>query len=165
MVAKSNAKKQEDIEEKVLEKDLEDKFEDIENQLKRAVADYRNLEKRTTEEKREWIKIANKDLILRLLTSLDYLDTAVKGAKEKGENSSWLQGVEMAVKGFQKTLEEEGLEEVEGGTFDPNIHEAIEVREGPGGTILDIFQVGYKLNGKLIRPAKVAVGNGETKSK
>ena len=140
------------------DKKIEKQEQDLENALKRALADYQNLEKRIAEEKSSWIKQANKDFILRILPTLDHLDIALKGAKDNGENSPWLNGVELAVGEFRKILQEEGLESVQAETFDPHIHEAVEVREGPDGKILDVLQTGYKLNGKLIRPAKVAVG-------
>lgn len=134
------------------------RIEELEEQVKRSLADYQNLEKRVREERISWIKTSNQDLILRLLPTLDHLHTALKGAKESGENSAWIQGIEMAVREFRKVLEEEGLEYVQTETFDPNLHEVVEVRNGPNGSILDILQMGYTLNGKLIRPAKVVVG-------
>jgi molecular chaperone GrpE len=134
----------------------------LENQLKRALADYQNLEKRIAEEKQTWIRLANKDFIVRILPTLDHLDTAFKGAKEGGENSPWLSGVELAVGEFRKILQEEGLEPVQCESFNPNVHEAIGIQEGPDGKILDVTQMGYTLNGKLIRPAKVIVGKSAT---
>ena len=138
--------------------ETKERIEELENQLKRSLADYQNLEKRISGERIELIKNANKGLILMLLPTLDHLDTALKGAKEKGETSPWLQGVEMAVREFRKILEEEGLEPVSAETFDPNLQEAVGTIEGPEGSIQDILQMGYTLNGKLVRPAKVIVG-------
>jgi molecular chaperone GrpE len=142
------------------QKHTEDGLKNLENQLKRALADYQNLEKRIESEKSDWIKLANKDFILKILPTLDHLETALKGVKDTGKNSPWLSGIELAVGEFRKILKEEGLEQVQTESFDPNLHEAVEVREGPDGKILDIIQMGYTLNGKLIRPAKVVVGKG-----
>jgi molecular chaperone GrpE len=133
-------------------------FENLENQLKKALADYQNLEKRIAEEKANWIKLATRGFILRILPTLDHLDTALKGAKDSGDTSSWLNGIELAVGEFRKALQEEGLEPVGCESFDPNFHEAIGVSDGPEGKIIDVAQMGYTLNGKLIRPAKVIVG-------
>jgi len=119
------------------------------------------LQKRVQEEKVEWIKTANGNLIIQLLPALDHLETALKGAKEKGEQSSWLQGVEMTIVELRKVLEEEGLQPVQVEKFDPNLHEVVQATEGPEGAIEDVFQMGYTLNGKLIRPAKVAAGKGK----
>lgn len=134
------------------------KIEELEDQVRRSLADYQNLEKRTREERVSWIKTANKDFIIRILPTLAHLESALKGAKDSGETSAWLQGIELAVKEFRKILEEEGLEEVQVESFDPNLHEAVGTREGQEGAILDVLQMGYNLDGKLIRPAKVIVG-------
>jgi molecular chaperone GrpE len=133
----------------------------LEDKYKRALADYQNLQKRTQEEKVGWIKTANGNLIERLLPALDHLQTALKGAKESDQKSSWLQGVEMTVLELQRVLEEEGLQKVPTETFDPTIHEVVEAREGKDGVIEEVFQMGYTLHGKLLRPAKVAVGKGK----
>lgn len=134
------------------------KAEDLENQLKRVLADYQNLEKRVAEEKGEWIKSANKSLILKLLPTLEHLETVLKTARDQGERSNWLEGIEIIVKQFRDVLKEEGLEPVQCESFDPELHEVVEVREGPEGKILDVLSMGYKLNGRLIKPAKVIVG-------
>jgi molecular chaperone GrpE len=144
--------------EKPIEKEEDTEFANLENQLKRALADYQNLEKRIAEEKVNWIKLATKDFILKILPTLDHLETALKGARDNGENSSWLSGTELAVGEFRKVLQEEGLEPIQCESFDPNVHEAVGVQEGPDGKIFDVMQMGYTLNGKLIRPAKVIVG-------
>lgn len=136
----------------------QEKVRELENQVKRTLADYQNLEKRVSEERGEWIKSANKSLILKLLPTLEHLDTVLKTAKDQGERSNWLEGIEMIVKQFRETLKEEGLEPVQCESFNPQLHEVVEVRNGPEGRILDILSMGYKLNGKLVKPAKVVVG-------
>ncbi len=151
MAAKKNKKANEESQ----------KIEELENQVKRSLADYQNLEKRTREERVNWIKTANKDFILRLLPTLDHMEAALMGAAEKGEISGWFSGVEIAVKEFKKVLQEEGLEPISAEAFDPNLHEAISAQPGPEGVVLKVLQNGYTLNGKLVRPAKVIVGNGE----
>jgi molecular chaperone GrpE len=140
---------------------LKDLASQLEDKYKRALADYQNLQKRVQEEKVEWIKTANGNLIIQLLPALDHLETALKGAKESAQQSPWLQGVEMTVAELRRVLEEEGLHPVQVEKFDPNLHEVVEATEGPEGAIEDVFQMGYTLNGKLIRPAKVAVGKGK----
>ncbi len=151
--------------EEVVSKEEFDALKDIASQLedkyKRALADYQNLQKRVQEEKVEWIKTANGNLIIQLLPAMDHLETALKGAKEKGEQSPWLQGVEMTVAELRRVLEEEGLHPVQVEKFDPNLHEVVEATEGPEGAIEDVFQMGYTLNGKLLRTAKVSAGKGK----
>jgi len=162
-------KKDEELEEVVTEEAVsQEEFDALkelasqsEDKYKRALADYQNLQKRVQEEKGEWIKTANGNLIIQLLPALDHLETALKGAKESGQQSPWLQGVEMTVAELRRVLEEEGLHPVQVEKFDPNVHEVVEATEGPEGVIEDVFQMGYTLNGKLIRPAKVAAGKGK----
>jgi molecular chaperone GrpE len=139
----------------------QNKVQELENQVKRTLADYQNLEKRVAEERRDWIKSANKDLILKLLPTLDHLETVVKTAKDKGESSSWIEGIEMVVAQFREVLLSEGLTPVQVESFDPEMHEVVEVREGPEGKIIDVVSMGYKLNDKLIQPARVIVGADE----
>lgn len=134
------------------------KVEELENQVKRTLADYQNLEKRVAQERGDWIKSANRDLILKVLPTLDHLETVLKTARDQGENGSWLDGIRMVVEQFREVLRNEGLEPVQAESFDPELHEVVEVREGPEGKILEIVSMGYKLNDKLIKPAKVVVG-------
>ena len=71
----------------------------------------------------------------------------------------------MAVKQLRQVLAEEGLNLIEvGENFDPNLHEAVDVREGMEGKVLQVVQNGYILNSKVIRPARVVVGKGNPPS-
>ena len=103
------------------------KNKDLENQLKRALADYQNLEKRIAEEKSSWVKSANKDLILRLLPGLDSLLLAEKHTEDKG--------VRVSIDYFLDILRKEGIETLETieKEFDPRLMEAVSVREGVEG--------------------------------
>lgn len=139
---------------------IEEKMIDLENQLKRALADYQNLERRISEGRSELTKLGIGDFILKIMPSLNHLEQALEGAGEAGEEGSWLAGVEMAVKELKKVLSEEGLTSVQAETFDPTLHEAVGVVEGEEGKIIKVLQMGYNLNGKIIQPAKVVVGKG-----
>lgn len=128
----------------------------MDNQLKRAVADYHNLEKRIQEGRSELSKWATKDLIERLLPVLDNLETALSGAET---DSPWYKGVEMAAKQFKEVLKGEGVDEIKAdGEFDPTLHEAVDTRDGESNMILEVAQKGYTLNGAVLRPAQVVVG-------
>lgn len=154
------AKKQEDT--KLIE--LEQKVTDLENALKRAVADYHNLEKRVSEGRSELTTWGTIELIKKLLTVLDYLEQSTTGASEEEKKSSWFKGVEMAVKSFKDVLKSEGLEEISAdGLFDPSLHEALDTQPGEDNKILSVARKGYKLNGKVLRPAGVVVGRTEEK--
>ncbi|HBQ51133.1 nucleotide exchange factor GrpE [Candidatus Daviesbacteria bacterium RIFCSPLOWO2_01_FULL_38_10] len=140
-------------------KKQDSKIQELENQLKRAVADYQNLEKRISEGRSELTNFMGAELIKRLLPVLDHLDKALQGVKESESQSGWSQGVEMAIKEFKQVLQSEGLEEIScEGEFNPALHEAVDTRDGNDNMILEIVKKGYNLNGKVIRPAQVVVG-------
>lgn len=153
------AKKQEEI------KQLEERVNDLDAQLKRAVADYHNLEKRVTEGRSELTNWGTNELVKKLLPVLDHLERAIDGVSEEEKQSGWVKGVEIAVKEFKQVLQSEGLEEIVAeGDFNPALHEAVDTREGENGKILEVVQKGFTLNGKIVRPAKVVVGKEENKN-
>lgn len=139
--------------------ELEIKVNELEAQLKRAVADYQNLEKRVAEGRSELTRWGTGELINKLLPALDHLEQALNGASESDQQSGWYKGVEMAVKELNQVLQSEGLEQIKAdGQFDPNLHEAIDTREGEDNKILEVVRRGYTLNGKILRPTAVVVG-------
>ncbi len=143
---------------------LKAQSEQLENQLKRAVADYHNLEKRVAEGRSELNNWATEDLIGKILPVMDHLFHAIEGVEAAGQDSAWLQGVRLAALELKKVLEEQGLEVIPaepGNTFDPLTHEAVDIAEGENDKIVKVAQLGYKLNGKVLRPAKVVVGRKE----
>lgn len=134
----------------------------LEAQLKRAVADYQNLEKRINEGRSELSSWATAELLKKLLPVVDNFNKAISGASEEEKKSGWFKGVEMALKQLSQILQSEGLDEiVADGQFDPALHEAIDMRDGEDGRVLEILEKGYTLNGKILRPAKVVVGKKE----
>ncbi len=139
--------------------DLEQKVTELDNQLKRAVADYQNLEKRIAEGRSELTKWGTGELLVKILPVLDHLEKAVSGASEIEKQSAWYKGVEMSIKQFGEVLKSEGLNEIPAdGVFDPALHEAVDTREGEDNKILEMVRRGYTLNGKILRPAQVIVG-------
>lgn len=146
---------------------LQQRVEELENQLKRAVADYHNLEKRIAEGRSELTSWALTELIQKLLPILDHLEVVTELGKptlgEKDETKEWFRGVELAVKQLRETLRDEGLGEIEAdGQFDPALHEAVDTASGEENKIIKVAQRGYTLNGKVVRPAKVVVGRKES---
>ncbi len=138
---------------------LEQKVSELDNQLKRAVADYQNLEKRISEGRSELTSFVAGELVQKLLQVLDHLEQATNGASEADKQSGWFRGVEMAVKQFRDILRLEGLEEIQTvGEFNPTLHEAVDTREGDDNMIIEATRRGYTLNGKVLRPAQVVVG-------
>lgn len=141
---------------------LKEKIASLDDQLKRAVADYRNLEKRVTEGRLEFGNWATFELVKKLLPVLDSLDKSVEGASHSEAESAWLKGVMMSIRELRQVLSEEGLIEISTESkFDPLLHEAIDVREGENDKILEVVQRGYMLQGKVLRPARVVVGRQE----
>ena len=131
-------------------------FENLENQLKRVLADYQNLEKRVRDEKISWIKAANKDLLLKLLPGLDSLLLADKHTQDSG--------IKLSIKHFLDILELEGVKKIDtiGTDFDPNLMEALGTAQGDEGKVVEETRSGYTLYGQVIRPAQVIVGKGAT---
>lgn len=138
---------------------LEQRVTDLESQLKRAVADYQNLEKRVAEGRSELTKWGTGELLVKLLPSLDHLEQALVGANDEDRKSGWFRGVELAVKELNQVLQSEGLGQIAAdGQFDPNLHEAVDTQEGNDNMILKVVRKGYTINGKVLRPAGVVVG-------
>ncbi len=133
-------------------KELKERIADLENQLLRAVADYRNLEKRLDEEKKEFVKFANRDLLLRLIPAFDTLFLAEKYVVDEG--------IKLTIKHLQESLRDVGVERVKavGEEFSPESMEVVTTEEGEENKVLEELRPGYTLNGKLVRPAQVKVG-------
>lgn len=131
---------------------LQKKVTDYEEKYKRAIADYQNLQRRTQEQKSEWIKSANKDLLLKLLPVLDTLILAEKHIKDKG--------IAISIDQFVKVLQQEGLERIKtiGEKFDPHTMEAIATAEGENGKVLEEIRAGFRLYDTILRSAQVIVG-------
>lgn len=129
-----------------------DKHQELENQLKRALADYQNLERRVEEERKLLGQLSSAILVEKFLPVLENLENAQSHLND--------QGLEMVIKQFKDVLTSEGVEEIQadGAQFDPHLHEATEVVEGEGeNSIVKVVRKGYKLNDKVIRPAQVIV--------
>ena len=127
---------------------------DLENQLKRAIADYRNLEKRFEDERSATIKFANRDLLMRIIPAFDTLFLAEKYVADEG--------IKLTIRHLQDSLNEVGVDRVrtEGEMFDATRMEAVSTDTGEENKVLEELKPGYTLYGKLIRPAQVKVGKG-----
>ena len=137
------------------EEELLQKVADIENRYKRVLADYQNLEKRSKEERREWIQTANKDLLLRLLPVLDTLMLASTHSQDKA--------LQVSIQQFLDILKGEGVTKIEtkGREFDPHLMECVETVEGEEGKVTKEMRAGYMLHDKVLRPAHVTVGSAK----
>lgn len=137
--------------------DLKERNVELEHKYKRALADYQNLLKQVAAEKQEFAKFANEQLLYEILPVYDNLKMSLKHADKEAKNNGWLEGVEHVVKQFRGVLENIGVEEIKviGKKFDPRTMEAV---EGNGDKVKQEVKSGYRLNGKIIIPAKVIVG-------
>lgn len=131
---------------------LREKIAELEDQLARAVADYRNLEKRFDDEKTDFVKYANRELLLRLIPAFDTLFLAEKYVQDEG--------IKLTIKHLQESLREVGVEKVvvNDKMFNADEMEAVSTGEGEEGKVIEELRPGYLLNGKLVRPAQVKVG-------
>ena len=127
-----------------------------EENWKRALADYKNLARRVDIEKQAFAKLANANLVARLLPSLDVLELSSSHSQDLG--------VQLAVKQFRQTLSDEGLQVIEPQTdsvFDHNLHECTETvdtaENKSENTISELILKGYKIGDYVLRPARVKV--------
>lgn len=131
--------------------------EDAEERYKRALADYQNLLRQNAEDRKGLVKYANENLIIEIIPVYDNLKMSLAHIDEKTENNGWLIGIKHVIRQFKTTLEKAGIEEIKtvGEKFDHNSMEAV---GGQGETVVEEIRPGYKLNGKVIVPARVVVG-------
>lgn len=133
------------------------------DRLLRQQADFENLRKRIERDKQEFVKFANEDLIAELLGILDDLERSVEAAEQKQENfEAFLKGIEMILSHLYELLKKRGVVSIdaEGKKFDPHEHEALmqtETKDHDDGIVLEALQKGYKINGRVLRTAKVRV--------
>jgi len=137
-------------------KELENKLAEMEESWKRALADYKNLEKRTSEEKAALINFSNSVLVENMLPILDNFVML--------ENHTEDVGIKMSIKEFINVLETAGLKKIEvnkGDKFDPNIMDAVDSEQGQKNKVAEVVRAGYHFRDKLIRPVSVKVGLGK----
>ncbi len=133
---------------------LKEELEQMNELAKRTMADFQNFKRRQDEEREMLIKLANIGLIKAILPTLDNLHRA---------EAEWTEGVKMCVTQLEKTLEDSGLEEIqaEGAEFNPELHEALIQVPGEMDMVIAVIEKGYKVGNRVVRHAKVQVGNGE----
>jgi molecular chaperone GrpE len=131
----------------------------------RSAADFQNYKRRVEQEREELSRIANAALIINLLPLLDDLERALGNVDSHLAGMTWLDGIRLIQRKFQTILEMNGVTEIEadGQSFDPNVHEAVMFGEGEDGKVISVVQKGYRLGGRVLRPALVVVGQGAKK--
>lgn len=142
---------------------FEEKFNELNDKYLRLYSEYDNYRKRTANEKIELIKTAAESTIIALLPILDDFERALP-TMEKSEDKTHYEGVMLIYNKLKRTLEQKGLEEIKatGEPFNTDEHEALTQIPAPSedmkDKVIDVVQKGYKLNGKVIRYARVVVG-------
>ncbi|MBO4659856.1 MAG: nucleotide exchange factor GrpE [Prevotella sp.] len=157
-----NTENSENTDEKDPLEAAQEENEKLRDQLLRTVAEFENYKKRTLKEKTELILNGGEKTITAVLPVLDDFERAIA---DKNEDAAAIkEGMELIFHKFKKTLEGLGVKKIEtdDADFDVDYHEAIAMVPGMGddkkGKIIDCVQTGYTLNDKVIRHAKVAVG-------
>lgn len=146
-----------------LEKALAELAE-MKNQLLYKAAEFENYRKRTLKERAELILNGGEKVITAILPVLDDMERAIANGSKTEDPQVLREGMELIYQKFVKTLEAQGVSKIEtkDADFDTDLHEAVAMVPGMGddkkGKVIDCLQEGYKLNDKVIRHAKVAVG-------
>ena len=149
--------------EKALEEEKA-KYAELNDKYLRLFSEFDNFRKRTAKEKLDLTVTASENVIKDILPVLDDFERAIQNMEKNG-NEADLQGVTLIFNKLKDTLKKKGLEEIEAkdAEFNTDEHEALTMIPAPEedkkGKVLDVIQKGYKLNGKVIRFARVVVGN------
>ena len=143
-------------------KKLEAELEEWKNSYTRKLAEFQNFTKRKENEVAEMRKYASEGIIVKLLDNIDNLERAVDASKESQNFDSLIEGVNMILNNLKHLLAEEGVEEIEaaGKEYDPYEHKAMiteNKEEVDDNVVVQVFQKGYKMKGKVVRPAMVTV--------
>lgn len=140
---------------------LRDELEKMTEMAKRTMADFENFRRRQEEERKVWSNMANMSLIKILLPIADNFDRAKTNMPE--QSADWAKGILMSIDQFHKALSDFGLMPMEtlGQRFNPDHHEALLQGPGEKDVIIEELEKGYLLGDRVLRHAKVKVGNGE----
>lgn len=128
----------------------------------RAVADLDNYKKRAAKEKNEIIKYGKEDVIKDILPFVDSLDRAAEHAENTNDVQAFKEGLKLIQDQLFACLKKHGVDRIEccGKEFDPNFHEAlmqVDSEHHEDNKVVNEFERGYLLNGRLLRPSKVSV--------
>ncbi len=148
--------------------DLEEAREEAARNLEaaqRVQAEFDNFRKRMARDHADAVKRAGERIVSNLLPVVDNLERAIDHVTAGGDQNDLLSGVEMVLGQLLDVLAKEGVEQVDpfGKRFDALKHQAVGQREDlevPEGTVVEVYQKGYEMHGRTIRPAMVVVSTG-----
>ena len=163
--AKSDKKKKgkKDKKEAIIE-ELEEKLEQMQDKHLRLQAEFDNFRRRTIKEKADLIKSGGETVLVNILPVIDDFERALGSLKEVPDEDAGKQGTLLIYNKFQEFLKQNSIKEIEAleQDFDVDLHEAITKIPAPNdelkGKVVDVVQKGYCLNDKVIRFAKVVIG-------
>ena len=160
----ANAEGSKPAEEKDPLEAAQEEIAELKNQLLYKAAEFDNYRKRTLKERTELILNGGEKVIMAVLPVIDDMERAIENGAKTDDPEVLREGMSLIHQKFIKILEAQGvaLIDTDNADFDTDIHEAIAMVPGMGddkkGKVIDCLQKGYKLNDKVIRHAKVAVG-------
>lgn len=145
------------------EEKLQQEVERLNDQVYRLSAEISNIQKRNAKERQDAAKYRSQSLAQNLLNVIDNLERAIASPSESEDAQNLKKGIEMVHESFLYALKEEGIEEIDAldQPFDPTLHHAVQtvpVEEGQeADKVVQVFQKGYKLKDRVLRPAMVIV--------
>lgn len=139
-----------------------DERDQIKDQLLRTMADFQNFRKRQEDQRRQLEQFATERLVTSLLPVLDNFERALSSHDNGATVESMVEGLKAVDRQFRQVLENQNVTRIPsvGETFDPEIHEALATEmseEHDDNTVIGELEAGYKMNDKVIRPARVRV--------
>ncbi len=144
--------------------DLQKKYDELNDRYLRLMAEFDNYRKRTLKEKMDLTKYAEEDVIKGILPVVDNMERAIKSLESATDVNAVKEGIDLIYKKFLEFLEKRGIKEIEAlhKELDTDLHEAVTKFAAPSedlkGKIIDVIEKGYYLHDKVIRYAKVVVG-------
>jgi len=170
--SKKNSKKKAKKKKKNIEQELEtelieakEKLAEINDKYLRLYSEFDNFRKRTIKEKSDIYKTAGEDVIISIISIVDDFERALKATEATEENKAHREGLELIYNRFINILNQKNVKEIEciGQEFDTDLHEALTKIPAPTeemkGKVIDAIEKGYTMNDKVIRFAKVVVGD------
>ena len=162
--APDESQQEEEAEEKDPLEAAQEEIEQLKDKYLRSVAEFDNYRKRTLKEKAELILNGGEKAVSAVLPVIDDMERAIENGEKTDDPAVLREGMELIYQKFMKALEGLGVKKIDtnDADFDTDLHEAVAMVPGMGddkkGKVIDCLQTGYQLNEKVIRHAKVAVG-------
>lgn len=151
--------------------EYKEKFEELNEHFMRVRAEFANYKKRVEREQIEFSDYIKGEMIKSFLPILDDFDHMIRKTNNNTDEISLLEGAKIIYEKFVQLLKDYGVEKIEalGQDFNPEVHEAMMMQpvdeKDKNSKVIDVFQTGYKLKDRLLRPSRVVVGNFKEEKK